>query len=268
MSLMRNSLVASGAIFACRLTGMAREIVYTSLFGATGALDAFYTAFRIPNLLRDLFAEGALSQSYTSVASKTREAQGEAAAWELTNKVATQLSSLMIAIVTLGILFAGPVMEALYSGDHSLTEQLFATDLSRIMWPFIGFASLSALIMGALNMVGVFGLPMLASAAFNVTSILLGLLIGYFIDPSFGPKALYGFACGVTIGGMAQIAVQLPKLSKTGFRWKPNFQWDDPRVRKIWGLMLPSVLASGVTQFTIFINTGFALDLQKAPSPP
>ena len=263
MSLMRNSLVASGAIFACRLTGMAREIVYTSLFGATGALDAFYTAFRIPNLLRDLFAEGALSQSYTSVASKTREAQGEAAAWELTNKVATQLSSLMIAIVTLGILFAGPVMEALYSGDHSLTEQLFATDLSRIMWPFIGFASLSALIMGALNMVGVFGLPMLASAAFNVTSILLGLLIGYFIDPSFGPKALYGFACGVTIGGMAQIAVQLPKLSKTGFRWKPNFQWDDPRVRKIWGLMLPSVLASGVTQFTIFINTGFALDLQK-----
>ena len=231
MSLMRNSLVASGAIFACRLTGMAREIVYTSLFGATGALDAFYTAFRIPNLLRDLFAEGALSQSYTSVASKTREAQGEAAAWELTNKVATQLSSLMIAIVTLGILFAGPVMEALYSGDHSLTEQLFATDLSRIMWPFIGFASLSALIMGALNMVGVFGLPMLASAAFNVTSILLGL--------------------------------QLPKLSKTGFRWKPNFQWDDPRVRKIWGLMLPSVLASGVTQFTIFINTGFALDLQK-----
>ena len=140
---------------------MAREIVYTSLFGATGALDAFYTAFRIPNLLRDLFAEGALSQSYTSVASKTREAQGEAAAWELTNKVATSFL-LMIAIVTLGILFAGPVMEALYSGDHSLTEQLFATDLSRIMWPFIGFASLSALIMGALNMVGVFGLPMLA----------------------------------------------------------------------------------------------------------
>lgn len=80
MSLMRNSLVASGAIFACRLTGMAREIVYTSLFGATGVLDAFYTAFRIPNLLRDLFAEGALSQSYTSVASKTREAEGDAAA--------------------------------------------------------------------------------------------------------------------------------------------------------------------------------------------
>ena len=105
--------------------------------------------------------------------------------------------------------------------------------------------------------------PMLASAAFNVTSIVLGLLIGWFIDPSFGPKALYGFACGVTLGGMAQIAVQLPKLRRTGFRWKPNFQWNDPKIKKIWGLMLPSVLASGVTQFTIFINTGFALNLQK-----
>lgn len=263
MSLMRNSLVASGAIFACRLTGMIREIVCTSLFGATGALDAFYTAFRIPNLLRDLFAEGALSQSYTSVASKTREAEGDAAAWELTNRIATQLSTLMIAIVTIGILFAGPLMEALYNGDHTQTDCLFATELSRIMWPFIGLASLSALIMGALNIVGVFGLPMLASAAFNITSVLFGLLIGYFIDPTFGPKALYGFACGVTIGGIAQIAVQLPKLRKTGFRWKADFHWNTPLIRKIWGLTLPSILASGVTQFTIFINTGFALELQK-----
>lgn len=86
-----------------------------------GRAGRLYTAFRIPNLLRDLFAEGALSQSYTSVASKTREAEGDAAAWELTNKVATQLSTLMVAIVTLGILFAGPIMEALYSGDHSVT---------------------------------------------------------------------------------------------------------------------------------------------------
>lgn len=263
MSLMRNSLVASGAIFACRLTGMVREIVYTSLFGMTGVLDAFYTAFRIPNLLRDLFAEGALSQSYTSVASKTREADGDAAAWELTNKIATQLSTLMIVIVTMGVLFAGPIMEALYSGGSATSECLFATDLSRIMWPFIGLASLSALIMGALNMVGVFGLPMLASAAFNVTSIIFGLLIGYVIDPSFGPQALYGFACGVTLGGVAQVAVQLPKLRQTGFKWKINFQWKDPKVRKIWGLMLPSVLASGVTQFNVFINTGFALDLQQ-----
>ncbi len=256
-------MVASAAIFACRFTGMAREIVYTSLFGATGALDAFYTAFRIPNLLRDLFAEGALSQSYTSVATKTKEQDGDQAAWELTNKMASQLSTLMIAIVTVGILLAGPIMELLYSGKpHSGADLLFATELSRYMWPFIGFASLSALVMGALNMVGVFGLPMLASAAFNITSVLFGLLIGYFVDPGFGPKALVGFACGVTLGGMAQVAVQLPKLRKSGFRWHPDFHWKDPKIRKIWGLTIPSVVASGVTQFTIFINTGFALSLQ------
>ncbi len=256
-------MVASAAIFACRFTGMAREIVYTSLFGATGALDAFYTAFRIPNLLRDLFAEGALSQSYTSVATKTKEQDGDQAAWELTNKIASQLSTLMIGIVTVGILLAGPIVELLYSGkQHSADNLLFATELSRYMWPFIGFASLSALVMGALNMMGIFGLPMLASAAFNITSVIFGLVIGYFIDPTLGPKALVGFACGVTLGGIAQVAVQLPKLRKSGFRWQPNFQWKDPKIRKIWGLTIPSVVASGVTQFTVFINTGFALSLQ------
>ena len=140
----------------------------------------------------------------------------------------------MIAIVTLGILFAGPVMEALYSGDHSLAEQLFATDLSRIMWPFIGFASLSALIMGALNMVGVFGLPMLASAAFNVTSILFGLLIGYFIDPSFGPKALYGFACGVTIGGHGPDCRAAPQTQQNRLPLETQFPMErSPRAQNL-----------------------------------
>ncbi len=259
---MKNSMVASAAIFACRFTGMAREIVYTSLFGATGALDAFYTAFRIPNLLRDLFAEGALSQSYTSVAAKTKEQDGDAAAWELTNKMATMLSTLMVAIVTIGILFAAPIMEALYSGTPTAGDLTFATDLSRIMWPFIGLASLAALAMGALNMIGVFGLPMLASAAFNITSILFGALIGYIADPSFGPNALYGFACGVTLGGMAQLAVQLPKLRRAGYKCKGLFRRNEPKLSKISGLTQTAVIAGGVTQFTIFINTGFALSLQ------
>ena len=124
MSLMRNSLVASGAIFACRLTGMAREIVYTSLFGATGVLDAFYTAFRIPNLLRDLFAEGALSQSYTSVASKTREAEGDAAAWELTNTaVAEALDGLPPIKMHCSVLAEEAIHKAIndYRGKHGLT---------------------------------------------------------------------------------------------------------------------------------------------------
>lgn len=259
---MRNTLVASSCIFLCRMTGMLREAVYMSLFGPGAAMDAFYTAFRIPNLLRDLFAEGALSQAYTSIASKTRKSEGDDAAWELTSKVATQLSTLMVAIVTLGILFSGPLMESLYNGSPDGTDVEFAIQLSQLMWPFIAFASLSALVMGALNVVGVFGLPMLASASFNIVSILIGVGVGYFFDPTFGPRALYGFAIGVTVGGLSQWLVQVPRLMKEGFHWKLDFQWRDPKVYKIWGLMLPSVVASGVTQFNIFINTGFALELK------
>lgn len=262
-SLMRSSLIASVCIFLCRFTGMARALVFTSLFGASGFLDAFYTAFRIPNLLRDLFAEGALSQSYTSVTAKVKTTDGDQAAWELTNKVATQLASLMVAIVTIGIILSGPLMELLYTKSPSASATAFATDLCRIMWPFILFASLSALTMGTLNIIGVFGLPMIASAAFNIVTIVFGLLFGYMFDPSFGPKALYGFSIAVVLGGIAQWLVQLPRLRREGYRWKTNFSWKDKNVYKIWGLMIPGVVASGTTQFNVLINNAFALELEK-----
>lgn len=262
MSLMRSSMIATAATFCCRITGLVRECVYNALFwGAGGALDAFYTAYRIPNTLRDLFAEGALSQSYTSVTSKTQQQDGEQAAWELTRKTATQLTTLMLAIITVGILLSGPIMEAMYPATGKASDLALATGLCRIMWPFIGFASLSALVMGALNICGSFGLPMLASAAFNIVSVTLGLIFGYCFDPSFGPNALYGFAIGVVIGGGAQLAVQLPRLHRAGFRWKPDWRWKDVRCRKIWMLMLPGVIASGITQFNVLINNIFALQL-------
>ncbi len=263
MSFARNSLVASASILLCRLTGMLRDVVYNNLFGQSAALDAFYTAFRLPNLLRDLFAEGALSQAYTSVATKLRKNEGDSLLWELTTKVATQLSTMMIAIVTLGIIFSDVMMGSLYNGSSEGADMNLAIGLCRLMWPFIAFASLSALVMGALNVVGVFGLPMLASAAFNIVSVTVGLALGYWIDPSFGPSSLYGFAIGVTLGGVAQWLVQVPRLRREGFRWKLNFNWKDKNLYKIWGLMLPSVVASGVTQFNVYINTGFALEIDK-----
>ena len=349
-SLHQKSLIATAAIFCCRFTGLLREIVYTSLFGATGALDAFLTAFRVPNMLRDMFAEGALSQSFTSVMSKQEELAGREAAWTLAHRILSQLVSLMLCIVALGVLSAGLFMQALYperaavvlqhpadapvvmtematfegmredadglkvavfTADYaldSLTETScvrvsalekipvgtpmrlglsqpdapalklearsymgLATDLCRIIWPFILLASVSALCMGALNVFGIFGLPNLASAAFNLTTIALGLLIGWFIDPHYGPEALYGFAVAVVFGGAAQIAVQVPKLRKEGYRphWDIGLRWEngwfrftDPLARKVWYLMLPGVIASGITQTNIFINTSFALYLQ------
>jgi len=348
-SLQKKSMIATAAIFCCRFTGLLREVVYTSLFGATGALDAFLTAFRVPNMLRDMFAEGALSQSFTSVMSKVEKQEGAGAAWQLANRVCSQLVSLMLIIVSAGILLAGAFMQALYpesarvvveqgnvetttfrelrTNADGLKEAVFvapeipswlstqscirlktaeqlvpgevkelkdaaadtasdntatlavaprgymalATDLCRIIWPFILLASVSALCMGALNVFGVFGLPNLASAAFNLTTVGAGVVIGWLIDPTFGSDALYGFAVAVVLGGAAQVLVQLPKLKQKGFRphWDLGLHWrngwlrfSDEQARKVWMLMLPGVIAAGITQTNIFINTSFALYLQ------
>jgi len=256
-------------VLASRVLGLAREIVFTSLFGASGALDAFLTAFRVPNLLRDLFAEGAMSQSFTSEMSKQRQLHGEQAGWALARKIGTQLLVLMSVIVLLGILFAYPLMQYLYmQGDLSGAELALREDLSqlaaklnRIMWPFIAFAAWAAWAMGALNSCGRFGLPMLSSAAFNVVSVLFGLAWGYWRDPSWGVEALCGFAWGVSLGGFVQFAVQWPQLRAQGLRWRLDFGWRDAAVAKVWKMMLPGLFAAGVTQINVFINTGFALEL-------
>lgn len=348
-SLKRNALIATAAIFCCRFTGLAREITYTALFGATGALDAFLTAFRVPNMLRDMFAEGALSQSFTGIMSKTEKQDGRDAAWVLARQVVSQLISLMICLVSLGVLLAGVFMQTLYperahivlqapqthvaqsdslpavyqgmrTNADGLKEAVFslpaplngateesclrvntleklrvgetvllatepcenalvleqrnfadmAVGLCRIMWPFILLASLSALSMGALNVFGIFGLPNLASAAFNLTTIGCGFLLGWIIDPTFGPNALYGFAVAVVLGGVAQILVQLPKLRREGYTpgWqigltfrRGRLSFTDERVHRVWSLMLPGVIAAGITQTNVFINTSFALYL-------
>ena len=349
-SFQRKSLIATATIFCCRFTGLLREVIYTSLFGATGALDAFLTAFRVPNMLRDMFAEGALSQSFTSVMSKVDEAEGRKAAWAMAHRVVSQLMSLMLSIVALGVLLAGFCMQQLYPERAALELHLpqgeptaaaaqvcavyegarqeadgrsvavfraeqplagaaatacvrvkslrklregemvclsmspgegvlrveessyldLSADLCRIMWPYILLASLSALSMGALNVFGIFGLPNLASAAFNLTTIAVGLVVGWYMDPSFGPRALYGFAVGVVLGGVMQVLVQAPKLWKNGYRphWDIGLRWQngrlaftDAQVRQVWWLMIPGAIAAGITQANVFINTSFALYL-------
>jgi putative peptidoglycan lipid II flippase len=249
------------AVMCSRLLGLAREQIFAALFGGGAAMDAFTIAFRIPNLLRDLFAEGALSTAFVTTFSKTIARGGDDAAWRLANKVATMTALLLGALCIAGIVFSDSLVGLLAPGFDPAKAALTA-QLTRIMFPFILLVSLAALVMGMLNAKSIFGMPAMASSFFNIGSIVGGVTLGYWIDPHFGPRALIGLAFATVIGGGLQLLVQLPSLARLGYRFRPDFRWRDAGVKAILLLMGPSVIAASTTQFNVLINSVFASRLE------
>ena len=252
------------AVMCSRVLGLIREQVCAALFGGGGAMDAFTAAFRIPNLLRDLFAEGALSTAFVATFSKTAARSNDAAAWRLANKIATMAAVVLGAICVLGIVFSPQLVATLAPGFNPAKAALTVT-LTRIMFPFILLVSLAALVMGMLNAKNVFGMPAMASSFFNLGSIAGGVVLGYWLDPQFGPLALVGLAIGTLIGGGLQLGVQLPHLHRLGFRYRPDFNWRDPGVSAVLALMGPSVIAASTTQLNVLVNSIFASHLGDGP---
>ncbi len=251
-----------GLAIACsRVLGLIREIVFGALFGADRNMDMFVTAFRVPNLLRDLFAEGALSTAFITTFSAKIATEGDDSAWRLANKVATLATVFMSLVTLLGVLFA-PQLVWLLAGSYTPEEVATTTLLTRIMFPFILLVSLAALTMGMLNAKHVFGMPAMASSFFNLGSIIGGAGLAYLIDPTFGPRALVGLSIGTLIGGLLQLIVQFPALRRVGFRFRPDFQWRDSGVRRILLLMGPAVVAASAVQVNVMVNTGFANELE------
>jgi putative peptidoglycan lipid II flippase len=249
------------AVMCSRVLGLARDLIFAALFGGGRALDAFTVAFRIPNLLRDLFAEGALSTAFVTTFSKTIARGGDEAAWRLANKVATMTALVLGALCVLGMVFSDPLVALLAPGfDHD--KAALTAHLTRIMFPFILLVSIAALVMGMLNAKNVFGMPAMASSFFNIGSIIGGLVLGYWIDPHFGVRALIGWAFATVIGGALQLAVQLPSLARLGYRFRPDFRWRDAGVKAVLLLMGPSVIAASTTQFNVLINSVFASGLE------
>ena len=252
------------AVMCSRLLGLARDQIFAALFGGGSAMDAFTAAFRIPNLLRDLFAEGALSTAFVTTFSKTIARGGDEAAWRLANKVAT-LTALVLGVLCLaGIIFSPQLVAAMAPGFEPQKAAL-TVQLTRIMFPFILLVSLAALVMGMLNSKNVFGMPAMASSFFNIGSIVGGVVLGYWIDPHFGPRALLGLAVATVFGGALQLAVQLPSLARLGYRFRPDFRWRDAGVKAILLLMGPSVIAASTTQFNVLVNSMFASTLGDGP---
>ncbi|MBS0364735.1 MAG: murein biosynthesis integral membrane protein MurJ [Proteobacteria bacterium] len=257
--------VVALAVLCSRVLGLAREQIFAALFGGGRVMDAFTMAFRIPNLLRDLFAEGALSTAFVTVFSRVSALKGDAAAWRLANKVATLTAITLSAITVIGVLSAPWLVAALAPGFDADKAALTVT-LTRVMYPFILLVSLAALVMGLLNARGVFGVPAMASSFFNLGSIVAGVLLGYWLDPHLGPHAILGLAIGTLIGGGLQFAVQLPALRRAGYTFHADFAWRDPDVAAILRLMGPSVIAASTVQVNVLVNSIFASRLGDGPT--
>lgn len=252
------------AVMCSRILGLVREQVFAALFGGGRAMDAFTVAFRTPNLLRDMFAEGALSTAFVTTFSKKIATEGEESAWKLASKFATLTVVFMSVVTLIGILIA-PWLIKFFAPGFDAEKAALTVLLARIMYPFILLVSLAALAMGMLNARNVFGVPAMASSFFNIGSILGGVGVGYWIDPHFGTRALIGLAVGTLIGGAMQLCVQLPSLGKAGFRFRPDFAWRDDGVKTILGLMGPAIVAASSVQVNVMINTMFASNLGDGP---
>lgn len=241
-----------------RISGLVREVLMAGLFGAGMAYDAFLLGFRVPNLARDLFAEGALSSAFvptfTAYLARSRR---EAA--ELANQV-TAAVFLVIGVVCLAGIFLSPAIVSVMAPGFSEVpgKSELAVHLMRIMFPFLLLVALAAQAMGILNSCNQFGVPALSSTFFNLGSVAFGLALGFWWGPSLGISQLEGMAYGVVIGGALQLAWQLPALWRAGFAFKLRFDWSHPGLRHIVRLMGPAILGGAAVQVNIVVNTIFA----------
>ncbi len=251
--------LVSVAIMCSRFLGLVREQVFAYFFGAGFAYDSFVVAFRIPNLLRDLFGEGALSAAFVSVFSDYNENRGEEETWKLANNVLAFFAVFLSMLTFLGVFFAEDIVRMLVSGEfeQDMAKVALTTTLASIMFPFLILISLSAVVMGALNTKGRFFVPAMASAFFNLGSIVGGLGCAY-IFHNMGGQPIMGMAVGTLIGGGMQLCCQLPLLRRVGFRLRPYIDLRDPGLRRILILLGPAIIGVSATQLNIFVNTNFA----------
>jgi len=248
----------SFAIAISRVLGLVREIVQAKYFGAGFATDAFSVAFRIPNLLRDLFAEGALSAAFLPAFTRRIEIDGKESAMLLANRLINTLL-LILGGVTLAFFFGAKLLVYLQAaGFSAIPGKLELTTLmTRILSPFLLCVSLAAVFMGMLNACGSFFIPAMASSVFNTCCILSGIFLSPFM-PRWGMEPIVAMAIGALIGGFGQFAIMLPSARAHGFRlrWTPEFS--DPDLRRIGRLMLPAVLGLSATQINIIVDNQLA----------
>jgi peptidoglycan biosynthesis protein MviN/MurJ (putative lipid II flippase) len=249
-----------GAATLCsRILGFIRDIILANLFGANAAADAFYIAYRIPNLLRELFAEGSMSSAFIPVFTEYHSTRSKQETWELASAAFTTLLTLVTIVSLLGILAAPGLVWMLAPGLHDDLAQLATTTLlTQIMFPYL---LLAALAMGILNALRSFAIPAFAPVFFNMCVIVFALAISPMFD-----QPIVAVAIGIVVGGLAQFLMQLPGLHKKGFLLSWNFHPTHPGVKRMGVLLIPTLLGLAVTQINLTISTILASYFEGGPT--
>ena len=254
MNLLRALVTVSGMTLLSRVLGFVRDFVIARAFGAGLATDAFFVAFRLPNLLRRMFAEGAFSQAFVPILAEIRNRQGDQAAHRLVNRVASLLGLVVLVVSIVGALAAPLIIHLSAPGFVDDADKFALTvSLTRITFPYILFMSLVALAAGVLNTWSRFAVPAFTPVLLNLCFIGMALFAAPWFDP---PVLALGWA--VFIGGLLQLGLQWPALRRIGMVPRFDLSLDDPGVRRILKLMAPAILGVSVSQISLLINTIFA----------
>ncbi len=268
VSLIKSASTVSLWTLVSRITGLVRELLVAALFGASAMTDAFNVAFRIPNLFRRLFAEGAFSQAFVPVLAASKAQHGDEATHILINRVATLLAWALLVTCIVGVIASPLLVWAMASGLQKDPRGYdAAVFMTRFMFPYIGFMSLVALSSGVLNTWKRFAVPAATPVLLNLSTISAAWLLSPWFK-GHGIEPIYAMAVGVMIGGVLQLAVQVPALRGLGLLPHIGYQkqaileaWQDPGTRRIGKLMLPALLGVSVAQISLLINTQIASHL-------
>lgn len=263
----RAAAIVSLAVMGSRLLGLAREMAIFYYFKTKFAASAFHLAFRIPNFLRDMFGEGILSKAFITTFIATETEEGEAAAWDLTNRIFNLIVIVLAGIVVLGIVFAPAIVDVFAREDFDevldpVEHYAFETKveltiyLTQLMFPYLLFVSLAAIAMGLLNSKGRFGIPACASSFFNLSSLVIGIS-GYYLFQRIDMHPTTGMAVGVLVGGILQLLIQVPSMYRVGYRYRPLLSFTEPRVVEVLQLIGPAILGVAAVPINQLTNTWF-----------
>ena len=247
--LLRSAAVFSSMTFLSRLSGLVRDQVYGIFFGANAAMDVFFIAFRIPNFMRRLSAEGSFQMAFVPVLAEYKEKHGQDAVKALIDRVAGTLAAALL-VLTAGVLLLAPQLAALLGGKLDAGHQALLADLLRITFPYALFISLASLVGSVLNSYGRFAVPALSPVLLNVAMIAAAIGLAPLMDYS-----VIALGWGVFAAGILQLAFQLPALAKLGLLPRPRLDLAHAGVRKIMKLMVPTLFGSSVAQFNLLFNT-------------